>query len=106
MQWGGDDAPQPGEGPSKEQRESGGYELLVIGSHDDGGEVSARVTGDKDPGYGSTSKIIAESALCLIDDRADTPGGIWTPAAALGETLIPRLVERAGMTFDLVDDGE
>ena len=103
---GGDDAPQPGEGPSKEQRESGGYELLVIGSHADGGEIRARVTGDKDPGYGSTSKMIAEAALCLIDDCADTPGGIWTPAAALGETLIPRLVYRAGMTFDLVDEGE
>jgi short subunit dehydrogenase-like uncharacterized protein len=102
---GGDDAPAPGEGPSKAQRDAGGYELLVIGSHVDGGEIRARVTGDRDPGYGSTSKIIAEAALCLIDDRPDTPGGIWTPAAALGETLIPRLVDRAGMTFDLVDAG-
>ena len=100
---GGDDDPKPGEGPSKEDRDAGGYELLLIGSHADGGEIRARVTGDKDPGYGSTSKIIAEAALCLIEDRPDTPGGIWTPAAALGETVIPRLVERAGMTFDLVD---
>ena len=100
---GGDDGPQPGEGPSREERDAGGYELLVIGSHVDGGEIRARVTGDKDPGYGSTSKIIAEAALCLIDDCEDTPGGIWTPAAALGDAVIPRLVERAGMTFDLVD---
>ncbi len=100
---GGDDDPKPGEGPSREEREAGGYELLVIGSHAGGGEIRARVTGDKDPGYGSTSKIIAEAALCLIEDCPDTPGGIWTPAAALGTTLIPRLVERAGMTFDLVD---
>lgn len=100
---GGDDGPKPGEGPSKEVRDAGGYKLLVIGSHAGGGEIRARVTGDKDPGYGSTSKIIAEAALCLIDDRPDLPGGIWTPAAALGSTLIPRLVERAGMTFDLVD---
>ena len=103
---GGEDDPKPGEGPSREQREAGGYELLVIGSHVNGGEIRARVTGDKDPGYGSTSKIIAEAALCLIDDCTDTLGGIWTPAAALGETLIPRLVDRAGMTFDLVDEGE
>jgi len=103
---GGEDDPKPGEGPSREQREAGGYELLVIGSNADGGEIRARVTGDKDPGYGSTSKIIAEAALCLIDDCTDRPGGIWTPAAALGETLIPRLVDRAGMTFDLVDEGE
>jgi len=103
---GGDDDPQPGEGPSRAEREAGGYELLLIGSHADGGEIRARVTGDKDPGYGSTSKIIAETSLCLIDDCADTPGGIWTPAAALGETLIPRLVDRAGMTFDLAETGE
>ena len=102
---GGDDAPEPGEVPSREQREAGGYELLLSGSHAEGGEIRARVTGDKDPGYGSTSKIIAEAALCLIEDCADTSGGIWTPAAALGETLIPRLVARAGMTFDLVDAG-
>jgi short subunit dehydrogenase-like uncharacterized protein len=101
---GGDDAPAPGEGPSKESRDAGGYELLLIGSHAGGGEIRARVTGDKDPGYGSTSKIIAEAALCLIDDRADIPGGVWTPAAALGDILIPRLVARAGMTFDLVDE--
>ena len=97
------DGPKPGEGPSREEREAGGYELLVIGSHAGGGEIRARVTGDQDPGAGSTSKIIAEAALCLIDDCPDTPGGIWTPAAALGEALIPRLVDRAGMTFDLVD---
>lgn len=103
---GGDDDPQPGEGPSREVREAGGYELLVVGSHDDGGEIRARVTGDMDPGYGSTSKIIAEAALHVIGDCAETPGGIWTPAAGLGETLVPRLVERAGMTFDLVGPGE
>lgn len=99
----GEGGPKPGEGPSKEEREAGGYALLLIGTHADGGEIRARVTGDKDPGYGSTSKIIAEAALCLIDDCQDTPGGLWTPAAALGEALIPRLVERAGMTFDLVE---
>lgn len=100
---GGDDGPQPGEGPSKEERDAGGYTLVVIGSHADGGEIRARVTGDKDPGYGSTSRIIAEAALCLIDDCPDLPGGIWTPAAAFGDTLIPRLVHHAGMTFDVLD---
>ncbi|MFT5696394.1 MAG: short subunit dehydrogenase-like uncharacterized protein [Myxococcota bacterium] len=99
----GEGGPKPGEGPSKEEREAGGYGLLLIGSHANGSEIRVRVTGDKDPGYGSTSKIITEAALCLIDDCKDTPGGLWTPAAALGETLIPRLVERAGMTFDVVE---
>ncbi len=100
---GAEGGPKPGEGPSKEEREAGGYALLLIGSHADGGEIRARVTGDKDPGYGSTSKIIAEAALCLIDECVGTPGGIWTPAAAFGDTLIPRLVDRSGLTFDLID---
>ena len=78
-------------------------ELLVIGFHADGGEIRARVTGDMNPGTGSTSKIIAEAALCLIQDCPDTPGGMWTPTATLGATLIRRLVDHAGMTFDLVD---
>ena len=103
---GDEEGPKPGEGPSKEEREAGGYGLLLIGSHADGGEIRARVTGDKDPGYGSTSKIITEAALCLIDDCKDTAGGLWTPVAALGEKLIPRLVERAGMTFDIVEGGD
>ena len=100
---GGDGGPKPGEGPSKEERDAGFYDLLLIGSHADGGEIRVRVTGDKDPGYGSTSKIIAEAAICLIQDCPDTQGGVWTPAAALGEALIPRLVENAGLSFDVID---
>ena len=54
-----------------------------------------------DPGYGSTSKIIAESALCLAFDvsRERTPGGCWTSASAMGQALIDRLQTRAGVTF-------
>lgn len=94
-------APQPGEGPSKEERESGHYEVLFVGKTADGQTVKAGVKGDRDPGYGSTSKMIAEAALCLIKDRSDTPGGIWTPAPALGEALLDRLQANAGLTFDL-----
>ena len=59
------------------------------------------VQGDRDPGYGSTSKMLSEAALCLLQDRADTPGGIWTPAPAMGEALIARLQAKAGLTFDV-----
>ena len=99
----GEGGPKPGEGPSKEEREAGGYDLLMIGSHADGGELRIRVTGDKDPGYGSTSKIITEAALCLIEECSETAGGVWTPAAAIGEKRFPRLIERAGLTFDVLD---
>ena len=98
---GGEGGPKPGEGPSKEEREAGNYEVLFIGSHANGETIKTRVTGDKDPGYGSTSKIMTEASICLLD--AKTPGGVWTPAAALGEALIPELVARAGLTFDVVD---
>ena len=59
------------------------------------------VKGDRDPGYGSTSKMIAEAALCLLQDAADTPAGIWTPAAAMARPLIDRLRRRAGLSFEL-----
>lgn len=97
----GDDVPQPGEGPSKESREAGNYDVLFIGTNSAGDSIRAAVTGDLDPGYGSTSKMIAESGLCLVHDCADLPGGIYTPAPAMGEKLIGRLVEKAGITFDL-----
>ena len=96
----GDDVPAPGEGPSKESREAGNYDVLFVGTTADGQEIRAAVTGDMDPGYGSTSKMLAESAVCLIEDCADLPGGIYTSAPAMGHKLI-KLVENAGLTFDL-----
>ncbi|MEQ1617368.1 MAG: saccharopine dehydrogenase NADP-binding domain-containing protein [Terricaulis sp.] len=98
--------PKPGQGPSKEERESGSYEVLYVGDMGAGANdqrtLRAVVSGDKDPGYGSTSKMITEAALCLKDTpRATTPGGIWTPAAAMGEALIARLQEKAGLRFGL-----
>ena len=98
----GDEPPQPGEGPSKEEREAGHYDILYVGLGENGERLDVAVTGDKDPGYGSTSKMLAESAICLIDDCQDTPGGIWTTAPAMGQKLIKRLVDNAGLTFDVV----
>ncbi|MGI9344857.1 MAG: saccharopine dehydrogenase family protein [Gammaproteobacteria bacterium] len=93
--------PQPGEGPSKEEREAGYYELLFI-AETDKGQLTAQVTGDKDPGYGSTSKMIAQSALCLIQDCTALEGGFYTPAAAMADTLTQRLIAHAGLTFDIL----
>lgn len=97
----GDDVPQPGEGPSRESREAGNYDVLFVGTTAAGEEIRAAVTGDMDPGYGSTSKMIAESAVCLLQDCPDLPGGIYTSAPAMGQRLIKRLVAHAGLTFDL-----
>ena len=95
------DAPAPGEGPSKESRENGNYDVLFCADLNDGSSLHASVSGDMDPGYGSTSKMIAESALCLVNDCAELGGGIYTPAPAMGEKLITRLQANAGLTFKI-----
>ncbi|MDP2066039.1 MAG: saccharopine dehydrogenase NADP-binding domain-containing protein [Burkholderiaceae bacterium] len=93
--------PQPGQGPGKAQRDSGRYEVVFVGQTASGQTLRATVRGDRDPGYGSTCKLISESALCLLQDvdRTMTPGGVWTPGAAMGLTLVRRLQERAGLQF-------
>ncbi len=93
------EVPKPGEGPSKEERENGMYDLLFVAIAPDGKQIRAAVKGDRDPGYGSTSKMIAECAICLLRDAPEVPAGIWTPGAAMGDKLIKRLVDHAGLTF-------
>ena len=89
----------PGEGPCKEERENGLYDVLMVGEHADGRSVRVSVKGDRDPGYGSTSKMIAESAVCLVKNPQLASGGIWTTAPVMGEELIERLQANAGLTF-------
>ncbi|MDG1474788.1 MAG: saccharopine dehydrogenase NADP-binding domain-containing protein, partial [Porticoccaceae bacterium] len=93
------DKTKQGEGPSKEERETGFYDVLMVGEHTDGRSVRISVKGDKDPGYGSTSKMIAESAVCLVKNPHLGSGGIWTTAPIMGEALIERLQANAGLTF-------
>jgi len=95
----GPNARKPGEGPSKEEQENGLYDLLYVAVAPDGREVRASVKGDRDPGYGSTSKMISECAICLLRDTPDVPAGFWTPGAAMQHRLIKRLVDNAGLTF-------
>jgi short subunit dehydrogenase-like uncharacterized protein len=98
--------PSPGEGPTAAEREAGFYDLLFIAEAGDGRSVRAAVKGDADPGYGSTSKILAEAGLALAFDlpRAHTPGGCWTSASAMAEALLARLPSKAGLTF-AVEEG-
>jgi short subunit dehydrogenase-like uncharacterized protein len=97
----GPNAPRPGEGPSKQERESGRYDLLYVAIGPDGRQVRASVKGDRDPGYGSTSKMIAECAICLLRDTPDVTPGFWTPGAAMQHKLIKRLIVHAGLTFQV-----
>lgn len=94
----GDKGPKPGEGPSREEREAGFFDVIFSGSNGDN-TITVSVGGTMDPGYGSTSKMIAEAAVCLVKDSLSVGGGIWTSASALAEPLMHRLEKDAGMTF-------
>ena len=97
--------PKPGEGPSLEAQEKGFYDLRFYGKTDDGQEIRCKVTGDQDPGYGSTAKMLGQAAACLAQDisKEKVQGGFWTPASMFGEQLITRLESHAGLTFELID---
>ena len=93
--------PKPGEGPSKEERENGFYDVLFVADMPDGEHLRYGVKGKYDPGYGSTSRMIAETAIGLLS--CDKPGGIGTPGYFLGEALVKRLQEHAEISFAVED---
>ncbi len=98
--------PKPGEGPSPEAQKKGFYDLRFIGKIEGGKEMTVKVTGDRDPGYGSTAKMLAQTGICLAQDKATTnqAGGFWTPATAFGDVLIKRLEAHAGLSFEVCED--
>lgn len=97
--------PKPGEGPSLAQRQAGSYEILFLGVDpaDHNKNTMVKVSGDLDPGYGSTSRMLGEAAVCLAQDKLQAEGGFWTPASAMGQAYLERLRGNAGLSFDIVD---
>ena len=95
-------APQPGDGPTLEQRTRGHWKARFVGEA--GGQRVVYVAGDAhgDPGYASTAKMLGESALCLALDPLTTAAGVTTPSLAMGSHLLDRL-RRAGLTFAVAD---
>ncbi len=95
----------PGEGPSPEAQRQGFFDVRFWGTTDAGEQLTAKVTGDRDPGYGSTAKMLGEAAACLaLDVPAREPqprGAFWTPASLLGDELVRRLTDHAGLTFEV-----
>lgn len=96
--------PKPGEGPSETSQQRGSYDLRFYGTTSKGNNLTAKVTGDMDPGYGSTGKMLGEAAVCLALDIQKHAGGFWTPASLMGEQLISRLQQHAGLAFELLQD--
>ena len=97
--------PAPGEGPSPEEQRRGFYDFRFLGKTPDGGQLRVKLTGDRDPGYGSTAKIVGQAGACLALDLAESGrgGGFWTPATLFGDKLVDRLVEHAGLTFEVIE---
>ena len=96
--------PQPGEGPTPEAQEAGFYDIRFIGRTQNGKTMITKVTGDRDPGYGSTAKMLGEAGVCLAQDIGDElPGGFWTPSSAMSDKLHTRLTSNAGLTFELLE---
>ena len=97
--------PAPGEGPSAEAQKSGFFDLRFIGRTADGRSIRTRVTGDRDPGYGSTAKMLGQAGACLAQDmdNSGVKGGFWTPATIFGDRLIARLIKHSGLTFEVLD---
>ncbi len=95
--------PKPGEGPTLAAQQAGSFDIRFYGTAASGKKIVTQVTGDQDPGYGSTAKMLGEAAVCLLElDRDKVPGGFWTPATALGEALVDQLTAHAGLTFEVV----
>ena len=96
--------PKPGEGPSPEAQAKGYFDIRFTGTTANGRSITTKVTGDRDPGYGSTAKMLGETAVAFLDlDRAEVPGGFWTPASAFGDRLVERLEAHAGIRFTVLD---
>lgn len=95
--------PEPGSGPDKNARQTGFFNLRQFGTLPDGAVMRTKITGDRDPGYGSTSKMLSECAVCLAKDPLECGGGVLTPAAAMGNALLERLTSNAGLTFEVLD---
>jgi short subunit dehydrogenase-like uncharacterized protein len=93
----GSKPPKPGEGPTKEERENGFYDVLFVADMPGGETLHYAVKGKYDPGYGSTSRMLAETGMALLD--CDAEGGIGTPGSFLGKALVDRLQEHAEITF-------
>ena len=97
--------PKSGSGPSKEEQENGYFDIRLFGQTPNKDSITTKVTGDKDPGYGSTSRMLSQAALCLAQDisKEEVKGGFWTPASAMGDKLLARLEKHAGLSFDVID---
>ena len=96
--------PKPGEGPSLDEQNSGFYDFRFLGRTQHGDEIRVKVLGDKDPGYGSTAKMLAQAGISLVRDisKEEVSGGFWTPASIFNDDFTNRLIMNAGLSFEVL----
>ncbi len=100
--------PKPGEGPSPQAQLAGRFDLRFVGRNEQGQVLQTRVTGDRDPGYGSTAKMLGQAVLSLALDHVQNgvkvgrAGGFWTPATMFDDRYVSRLSRYAGVQFEVV----
>jgi short subunit dehydrogenase-like uncharacterized protein len=97
--------PKPGQGPTPKEQLEGMFDMRFVGTTKAGKTIKTKVTGDRDPGYGSTAKMLGQAAVCLASiNKEDKEGGFWTPASIYGDDLISRLIEHSGITFEVMNE--
>ena len=96
--------PKPGQGPSVQAQRDGYFDINLIGISENTETLCLKVTGDTDPGYACTAKMLAHSALSMVFDvpQKNSTGGFFTPSSAMGMHLVERLKKYAGMTFEII----
>lgn len=95
-------APKPGEGPNEKEREAGYFSIRFSGRTASGQTIKTSVRSDRDPGYGSTCRMLTESAVALLNTRHENrEGGVLTPALAIGPELLEALQEHAVLNFQV-----
>ena len=94
--------PEPGEGPTPEQQRDGYFDIRFFGTTKSGSEIVTKVTGQGDPGYGSTAKMLGEAAVVLVNTHGVGDGGFLTPATAFAEPLFAALTSNADIGFSVL----
>lgn len=103
--------PKPGDGPSPAEQLAGFFDMRFVGQHANGQTLAVKVTGDRDPGYGCTAKMLAQAALCLAFDHRNGEsktgrlGGFWTPASMFDDRYVDRLKNFAGVEITVLEQG-
>jgi len=94
---------KPGQGPSQKVMDEGFFKCKFVVTGENDIKKTYVMSGQGDPGYKVTSKLVCESALSLLGDASILPGGqkyggILTVSSGLGDVLISRL-QKAGISF-------